>query len=157
MRRVLGIGALVAVGLFAVIQFVPYGHDHTNPPVTAEPRWDSTRTRTHARAACFDRHSNQTEWPWSTDVAPFSWSTQRDVDEGRSPLNFSEWDRTDPELDELGDAVRDGSMPPREYLLIHPGARLGDAERRALADGLEATLRVSPPSGTSSDAGARED
>src|SRR3989304_2315734 len=37
----LGAGAPAA----AVIQFVPYGRDHTNPPVSTEPVWDSPDTR----------------------------------------------------------------------------------------------------------------
>ena len=75
-RRMLkwGLGT-VAVGLVA-IQFVPYGHNHTNPPVTREPIWDSPQTRELAARACFDCHSNQTDWRWFTNVAPISWYVQ---------------------------------------------------------------------------------
>ena len=54
---------------------------------------------------------------------------QRDVDEGRATVNFSEWDRPQPEVDELLDVVADGDMPPVSYTLIHPSARLTDAQR----------------------------
>jgi hypothetical protein len=46
--------------LGVLIQFVPYGHDHTNPPVMQEPQWDTMQTRTLAKRACFDCHSNET-------------------------------------------------------------------------------------------------
>lgn len=143
--KVLKIAAIAIVGTFVLIQFVPYGRDHANPPVTAEPAWDSRQTRELAVVACFDCHSNETQWPWYTSVAPLSWLTQRDVDEGRDALNFSEWDRAQSKLDDIGKVVLEGEMPPWTYTVIHSGAKLSDAEKRALADGLAATIAASPP------------
>lgn len=60
--------------------------------------------------------------------------------EGRAALNFSRMDRTQPEAHEAGEEIREGEMPPRTYLLMHPEARLTDAEGQALAAGLDATL-----------------
>src|ERR671912_535728 len=62
-RRFWARAGLVLVLAFVAIQFVPYGRDHVNPPVGAEPSWDSPETRALARQACFDCHSNETEWP----------------------------------------------------------------------------------------------
>ena len=132
-------GLASLIGVLVIIQVVPYGRDHTNPPVVEEPVWDSTRTRDLAVRACFDCHSNETVWPWYSNVAPLSWLVQRDVDEGREELNLSEWDRPQ-EGEESAETVREGSMPPGQYLLTHPGARLTDAELTALAGGLAATL-----------------
>jgi mono/diheme cytochrome c family protein len=132
-------GLVALIGTLLVIQLVPYGRDHTNPPVVAEPAWDSAHTRELAVRACFDCHSNETVWPWYSNVAPMSWLVQRDVDEGRETLNFSEWDRPQ-EAEEAAETVREGSMPPSQYLLTHPEARLSDAELSALAAGLAATL-----------------
>ena len=144
MRRVIRIGLFALVGGFLLIQVIPYGRDHANPPVTAEPAWDSQRTLTLARAACFDCHSNETEWPWYTNVAPMSWLIQRDVDEGREALNFSEWDRPQ-RTEEVAEVIREGAMPPFTYRILHSGARLSDAEKARLIAGLEATFRASPP------------
>lgn len=130
--------APLAVGLL-VIQLVPFGRDHDNPPVAAEPSWDSAQTRELAVRACFDCHSNETVWPWYSHVAPISWLVQRDVDEGREELNFSEWNRPQ-EGEEAAETVRDDSMPPRSYLLTHPDARLTETELAALANGLAATF-----------------
>ena len=76
--------ALAAAALVAAlaIQVVPYGRDQVNPPVRMEPAWDSPQTRDLARRACFDCHSNETEWPPYSRVAPASWILQRDVTEG---------------------------------------------------------------------------
>lgn len=136
-RLARGLGFLA--GILVIIQFVPYGRDHANPPVVVEPAWDSTGTRDLAVRACFDCHSNETEWPWYSNIAPVSWLVQRDVDEGRDELNFSEW-HLDQEGDEAAEAVSDRSMPPRQYLLTHPEARLDDLERGLLTAGFAATL-----------------
>lgn len=130
-------------GLLVLVQLVPYGRDHTNPPVVAEPRWDRPATRELARRACFDCHSNETRWPWYSHVAPISWLAQHDVEEGREVLNFSEWQRSYEEASESAETVRDRTMPPRGYLLAHPEAKLTPDERRQLADGLNATLGAS--------------
>lgn len=142
MRRIL-LGVVVVVLILAVaIQAVPYGRNHTNPSARAEPRWDSERTRALAVRACFDCHSNQTVWPWYSNLAPVSWLIQRDVDEGRKALNFSEWDRRQDEARESAKTVRKGEMPPWFYAAIQPDARLTAAEQDALVRGLEATLGV---------------
>ncbi len=134
-------GKWLAIGipaLLLLIQLVPYGHDHTNPPVTAEPQWDSPRTQQLAMQSCFDCHSNQTRWPWYTNVAPASWLTQNHVDEGRRALNFSTWNAAQPprRAREAAETVQRGEMPPRDYLLLHPDARLSGADKQALVDGL---------------------
>ena len=43
-RRILVRVLLAAVALFSVIQLVPYGRSHSNPPVTAEPAWNAPAT-----------------------------------------------------------------------------------------------------------------
>ena len=139
-KKVLLIACLAVVGLLLVAQLVPYGRDHTNPSVTAEPHWNAPATRALAQRACFDCHSNETRWPWYSSVAPVSWLVQVDVNEGRQVVNFSEWTREYEEAQESGETVRNREMPPRIYLLMHPEARLSDAERKQLAAGLDATL-----------------
>ncbi len=133
-------GVLAVVVLFVLIQLVPYGRNHTNPPVLAEPEWDSPQTRELAVRACFDCHSNETKWPFYSHIAPMSWLVQKDVDEGRSRLNFSEWTRPQQDADDAAEVVREGTMPLKQYLILHPEARLSAAEREALANGLEATI-----------------
>lgn len=125
--------------LMVAAQAVPYGRDHDNPPVAAEPAWDTSATRELARRACFDCHSNETRWPWYSNVAPLSWLIQRDVDEGRHELNWSEWG-SDSEGDESAETVIEGSMPPGTYAILHPEARLSDQEIDALVAGLVATF-----------------
>ena len=137
-----GVGA---VALFFAMQLVPYGRNHTNPPVSAEPSWNSAQTRELAKNACFDCHSNLTAWPWYTNVAPVSWLTYRDVVGGRAALNFSEWNRPQDGAGDIAEAISSGSMPPVYYKPLHPRSQLSAKERAQLIAGLAATLRRSPP------------
>ena len=148
MRKWLVRVLLAGLVLFGLIQLVPYGRDHTNPPVTRSVKWDSARTEELARGACLDCHSNLTTWPWYSNVAPVSWLVYADVVSGRSTLNFSEWDKpqeADPQ--DIVEVVRDGSMPPWQYKPTHPAGRLSSAERTELANGLAKTLAADPPIG----------
>jgi hypothetical protein len=135
-RRYVKPVVLTLIGVFVAMQLVPYGWQHPNPEVTQDAPWPSARSREIAVRACYDCHSNETEWPVYSYLAPMSWLVRRDVDEGRDALNFSEWDQEQDEIDDGRDVVEDGSMPPSQYLLIHRDANLSDEEERILADAL---------------------
>jgi heme-binding protein len=132
--------ASLVVG-FALMQLVPYRV--SNPPVQQEPPWDSPRTRALAVSACFDCHSNETKHQWYMNVAPASWWITHHVREGRSALNFSEWQGpSSDQAREAAEAVAEGSMPPPSYTWFgrHPSAALTKQERDELAQGLRKSL-----------------
>ena len=131
----------LAVCLMVALQLVPYGKNHTNPPVVMEPQWDSPQTRDLAKRACFDCHSNESVWPWYSNVAPVSWLIQKDVDEGRQTFNFSEWGTSWMNAQELAEVISEGSMPPSQYTPMHPEARLTRAEKDALIKGLQNSIK----------------
>ncbi|OIP90460.1 MAG: cytochrome C [Syntrophobacterales bacterium CG03_land_8_20_14_0_80_58_14] len=136
-------GVAVLVVLLLLIQGVPYGKDHTNPPVESEPKWDSPATRDLASRACFDCHGNETIWPWYSSIAPLSWLIYNDVQEGRRHLNFSEWGRggKGKSVGKIVKTIRKGEMPMLIYLPTHPQAWLTAAEKQALMDGLLKSIR----------------
>lgn len=164
------------LAVFLLIQAVPYGRSHTNPGPHSEPPWDSPRTRELAVDACYDCHSNRTEWPWYSYVAPASWLVQHDVDAGRKKLNFSDWERFQEKrrekaarerakewtektrkkekVDELLKVVLDEEMPLWCYVIAHPDASLSETERQELARGLARTFGLpfpAPESGERAD------
>jgi hypothetical protein len=141
MKRWLVRSVLGLIALFTLIQLIPYGHTIADPPVVAEPTWDSPQTRELAVRACFDCHSNETKTYWFSHIAPFSWLIQHDIDEGRRSLNFSDWTGNSRAAEEAPEAVRRGSMPPLQYTLMHPDARLTDAEKTTLEQGLQASRK----------------
>jgi hypothetical protein len=140
---VLGGGALA---LLLLIQLIPYGRDHANPPVTQAAQLDP-QTRQVVAEACADCHSNETRWPWYTNVAPMSWFAQSDVEGGRKILNFSRWDTPQPSVDKLAEVITSGEMPPLKYEILpnHAKARLDEREQAQLIAGLRRLYREDPP------------
>ena len=137
MRRWLLRGVVVIAVVFVAIQLVPYGWQRTNPPVLADAPWPTESSEALARTSCYDCHSNETDWPAYSYVAPFSWLVIRDVQEGRDEVNFSEWDDHDGEADDAAEEIAEDSMPPSQYTLIHRDAQLSAEERNELIDALQ--------------------
>lgn len=111
----------------------------TNPPLSAEPKWDSPRTREFVRRACFDCHSNQTAYPWYSQIAPVRWLLWDHVEEGREHLNFSQPD-SDLDVDDMVEAIRSNDMPLWDYRILHPASRLTPREKDSLVVGLLRTF-----------------
>jgi len=133
----------ILIGAFLLAQLIPYGRSHTNPAVVAEPKWQDAATADLVKRACYDCHSNETTWPWYSNVAPMSWLIQHDVDEGRQRLNFSEWGVIRGEgVNRIGNAIQEGEMPPIQFTLIHPEARLTEQEKTILISGLSKSLSM---------------
>ena len=127
--------------LFVGIQFVPYGKDHTNPKVLAEPKWDSPKTRELFMKACIDCHSNETKWPAYSNIAPLSWGVYYHVMEGREHFNVSAWGHQKKnDGDEAAEELEEGEMPLASYLLAHPEAKLTERETKELLEGLKKTF-----------------
>ena len=90
------------------------------------------------KKSCYDCHSNETKWPWYSNIAPISWQVKSNVKNGRNWLNFSIWNKYSQEKKQklyrgMVNALKI-KMPPAEYLLIHKEARLTPKERRVLQD-----------------------
>jgi hypothetical protein len=148
----LGIGA---IAIFVILLTVVADLMQTNPPVVKEPTWDSPQTRALAVRACFDCHSNETNYPWYDKLPVSSWLVVFDTVRGRNRLNFSEWGvqplRGEGEGgggegggrggNEMRRVIENGSMPPAIYVPLHPYAALTDAEKQQLITGLENSLK----------------
>jgi hypothetical protein len=97
--------------------------------------------------SCGNCHSLKTEWPLYSRIFPFSWMIEHDVETARSHMNLSRWQNYEnPEknalLAEIGSVVRNRIMPPRRYTLIHPEAKLSDAEADAVYQWTRAERRL---------------
>ena len=142
-KRIIRVGIVVVAvvaALFLLIQIIPIGPQRTNPPVVAEPKWDSPQTRALAKRACFDCHGNEIKWPWYSYIAPVSWLLANDVLKGRAAFNFSDWHAGDMNSAVMAAQINRGRMPLPQYLWMHPPARFTDAEKKQLIAGLTATL-----------------
>ena len=132
---------LVLVILLAGAQFVR--------PARTNPRTDPAKVITKTIAvppdvqaiidrSCRNCHTNDTTWPWYSEVAPMSWSVIEHVNHGREHMNFSDWPSGPEEAADLLDStckeVKEGRMPHTQYLLLHSEARLSDADKKKLCD-----------------------
>ncbi len=136
-RKLITWRRLLAVPIILVlaIQLVPVSR--SNPPVSGDVGAPEA-VAAILRRACYDCHSNETEWPWYSYVAPVSWSVARDVEHGRETLNFSTWEAYKPEFrgamrQFILEYVKTGRMPPESYVRFHEQARLS-AEDIALLE-----------------------
>lgn len=89
------------------------------------------------KAACFDCHSNETNWPWYTYVPISSHFTRNHVNEGRKHLNFSKWgsykqNRKFKKLVEIKEFVDEAEMPLKSYIWLHAEANLITEQRKLI-------------------------
>lgn len=120
--------ALAGIAVLVAIQFIPV--DRSNPPVRGEIDAPKAVSEVFQRS-CYDCHSNETNWPWYSYVAPVSWLVAHDVHEGREELNFSTWSGLNEKeeskiVHKIWEETSEGEMPLKTYLILHPGAKLSD-------------------------------
>lgn len=136
MKKFLKWFGLALLAAFVVIQF--FRPDRTNPASDpAKAIWADASVpagvKQILRTSCADCHSNETVWPWYTNIAPVSWLAAHDVKDGREDLNLSEWGSMNVQdrahaAEEMADETREGKMPLGKYTLIHGDAKLSEAQ-----------------------------
>lgn len=89
--------------------------------------------------ACYDCHSNNTEYPWYFRVAPVSYWMADHIKDGQNHLNFSEFENYSPKrklhkLDKVSQALTEGWMPLDSYQWMHPEGKLTPEQAKAVID-----------------------
>jgi len=87
--------------------------------------------------SCNDCHSNNTKYPWYTEIQPIGLWTQNHVNEGKEELNFSEFKtysakRQAKKMHEVVEMIEENEMPLNSYLWIHGDAKLSTEEKATL-------------------------
>ena len=107
------------------------------------------------RSACYDCHSNNTSYPWYANVQPFGWLLSSHVKDGKAGLNFAEFGnyssrRQESKLKGIHNSIKDGSMPIKSYVYLHPDAKLTAKSKASImtwtiktADSLAAKRKIS--------------
>tara|TARA_B110000037_G_scaffold219524_1_gene284883 strand:+ start:822 stop:1238 length:417 start_codon:yes stop_codon:yes gene_type:complete len=120
--------AVASVGVFLALQF--FQPDRSAPPVSAD--FDGpVQVKAILQKKCYECHSNETQWPWYSYVAPLSWWIEDHVVEGRKELNFSKWGNyksKSEKMEEIYDEVADELMPLKSYLITHPSHKVTGEE-----------------------------
>lgn len=149
MKRAVRWGAAIIVILFAAAQFVPAARENPQSD-PSKGIWNQASLTPEVaallRRSCADCHSNETQWPWYSRVAPVSWLLANHINEGRSHFNLSEWGpagsaKQEDILEEMCEEVSSGAMPLRSYTWMHRHSKLSPAETRTLCEWTEAERR----------------
>src|SRR6185503_15933407 len=112
------------------------------------------------RRSCGDCHTNRTQWPWYSHVAPVAWFVADHVNHGRRHLNLSEWsrpgggERVKEPAAAICKEVRAGQMPLGSYLWMHRSAGLRPGEVEAICRWSEGVERAVSPSSSAPSPGA---
>ena len=103
--------------------------------------------------ACKDCHSNNTRYPWYSNIQPVDWWMAGHIKKGKRGMNLDEY--TDKRLrfqyhkmEDLIEQVKEGDMPLNSYLWIHKDAILSQAEKNSLinwANSVMDTLKAKYP------------
>lgn len=149
MMKMMKVASTAAIAGAIAIQFVRPAR--TNPVTVPERTLTahvgvSREVAAVLDRACRDCHSNDTRWPWYSNVAPVSWFVIDHVDHGRRHLNYSDWAQYPPDdaqrlLKNMCAFARKDTMPLPSYLRMHREARLSDADVTALCDWADGALR----------------
>ncbi|AFR35300.1 heme-binding domain-containing protein [Riemerella anatipestifer] len=141
----------VALALFAIgiiLQF--FQIDKTNPAVNQGMDFTQIKkmpesTAKLLKSACYDCHSNETKYPWYTNIQPVAWLVKEHIDDGRKHLNFSTFATYSPEkqtrkIEESIEEIEKGGMPLESYLLVHSEAKLSDGQKQELLNFLKQSI-----------------
>ena len=133
---------IIILVLFILIQFFPI--DKNNPAPT--PKMDflqikntPERTAQLIRNSCYDCHSNETKYPWYSNIQPIAWFLKSHIEEGRKELNFSTFATYEKKiqarkLKEAAEMIQNGEMPLDSYLIIHSEAIMTPSDKKELID-----------------------
>ena len=130
-----------AIAVLILIQIIQ--PSRTNPPVIASRSLEAhvavpPEVQAVLKRSCYDCHSSATVWPPYSHVAPISWYVVHDVNEGRSHVNFQDWEAQVNEQEgkeHLGltcKLIREGKMPPADYRFMHKGTDVSPEETAAV-------------------------
>lgn len=133
------LGRRVGVAMLGLAVLIQLARPARTNPVTDPSRTMAAHLQVTPAAsavmdrACRDCHSNDTRWPWYSNVAPISWFVIDHVNSGRRHFNYSDWLQNDPDrtprlLKDICDLTHKGDMPMSSYLWMHSDARVSDRD-----------------------------
>jgi len=138
MKKRIGLGLLAVL---LIIQFIrPDRNTSVSESANEISNYYAVPAEVHAvlQKSCYDCHSNNTQYPWYSNIQPLGWWLQSHVNEGKQELNFSEFGtyeqkKAKHKFEEIEEVVREGEMPLSSYTLIHRDTKLTQEQATAIA------------------------
>ncbi|MBI1305976.1 MAG: cytochrome C [Bacteroidetes bacterium] len=138
---------LALVAILVLIQFIRIDKSVPTVPEGAKDITASMEVPSDIalmlKTSCYDCHSNETVYPWYSNIAPVSWLLGNHIKDGRKHLNFSVWStypdkRMKHKMEECAELVEEGEMPMDQYLWMHSNAKLNSDQTAKLVDWFKA-------------------
>lgn len=81
------------------------------------------------KKSCNDCHSNFTNYPWYSEIAPVSWYLASHVNDGKKHMNLSDWTVYNKNqqihiLKDFEEVLETHEMPLKSYLILHKDAEM---------------------------------
>lgn len=127
MRKVIKVLLVLALVALVAIQFIrPEKNSEGYKSVTSfeSETKPSAEVAAILKESCYDCHSNQTQYPWYAEVAPFSLWLEEHIIDGKKHFNVSAWNdysvkKKEHKLEEFVEMIEKDEMPLRSYTIIH--------------------------------------
>lgn len=90
--------------------------------------------------ACADCHSGDTVYPWYATIPGIKQMIEQDIEEARKHIEisngypFQSHATSVEDLQAVENVIKEGSMPPLRYRLMHQSARLAEPEKQRIIE-----------------------
>jgi hypothetical protein len=95
--------------------------------------------------ACYDCHSNNTNYPWYSNIQPMAWIMANHIKDGKEQLNFSVFGsypirRQISKLKGIANQIKDDEMPIASYKMMHGSGNLSKEDKALIIDWMNKTV-----------------
>lgn len=138
---------LALLFVFIAIQFIQPAHNKSEqilPTDFAKVYAVPNNVQSVLQNACYDCHSNNTKYPWYSNIQPMAWMLARHIKNGKEKLNFSGFGnnttrRQVSKLKEISNQIKDDEMPISSYKMMHKNANPTKEEKVLIMDWMNKT------------------
>ena len=140
--NIIGWLSVLVVAVVLAIQFIPVERNvSTVPPGQSFEKTEKVPANVAAilKVSCYDCHSNNSRYPWYSELQPGSWFMARHITKGKEELNFDEFNnyskrRKKAKIKSIISQIEKDEMPLKSYRMMHGNARLSADEKKELLD-----------------------
>ncbi|ODS89485.1 MAG: hypothetical protein ABS44_04485 [Chryseobacterium sp. SCN 40-13] len=140
--NIIGWLSVIVVAVVLAIQFIPVERNvSTVPPGQSFEKTEKVPANVAAilKVSCYDCHSNNTRYPWYSELQPGAWFMAQHIKKGKEELNFDEFNnyskrRKKAKIKSIISQIEKDEMPLKSYRMMHGNARLSADEKKELLD-----------------------
>ncbi|MDQ0477131.1 heme-binding domain-containing protein [Chryseobacterium sp. MDT2-18] len=142
--------SVTVVSVLLAIQFIPVERNVSTVP--AGQSFEITEKVPASVAAilkvsCYDCHSNNTRYPWYSEVQPGAWFMAQHIKKGKEELNFDQFNvyskrRKKAKIKSIISQIEKEEMPLKSYLLLHHDADLTPDKQKILMQFFQSELEL---------------